>query len=115
MAASASFVVEPGIVVSFRLSILSHSKRCAPHKCRPGPAGRRRAAGSSTWSVADASTAELMIRFYGHLLADVPKRAAQPELIRGPVRVPDGAGGTVERDYSSPYCWVAFQLIGDWR
>jgi hypothetical protein len=54
------------------------------------------------------------------LLADVPKdealRAAQLELIHGgPVRVPDGQGGSVEKDFSSPYYWAAFQLIGDWR
>ena len=81
-------------------------------------AGARTVA-ASLWPVADASTAELMIRFYGHLLDDVPKdealRAAQLELIRHPVQVPDGEGGSVLRDFSSPYYWAAFQLIGDWR
>ena len=82
-------------------------------------AGARTVA-ASLWPVADASTAELMIRFYGHLLEGVPKdealRAAQLELIHdGPFLLPDGEGGKVERDFSSPYYWAAFQLIGDWR
>lgn len=81
-------------------------------------AGARTVA-ASLWPVADASTAELMIRFYGHLLAGVPKdealRAAQLEFIRGRVSVPDGKGGTEEKDFSSPYYWAPFQLIGDWR
>ncbi|MCP4571759.1 MAG: CHAT domain-containing protein [bacterium] len=81
-------------------------------------AGARTVA-ATLWPVADESTAELMIRFYGHLLKDVPKdealRAAQLEFIRGPVPVPDGKGGTEEKDFSSPYYWAPFQLIGDWR
>ncbi|MEM1207074.1 MAG: CHAT domain-containing tetratricopeptide repeat protein [Acidobacteriota bacterium] len=74
---------------------------------------------ASLWAVHDASTAELMIRFYRHLLAgqtkDAALRSAQLELIRGPIPVPDGNGGTEMRDFSAPYHWGAFQLIGDYR
>ncbi len=81
-------------------------------------AGARTVA-ATLWPVADASTAELMIRFYEGLLDGVPKdealRAAQLAFIQGGVRVPDGKGGEEERDFSSPYYWVACQSIGDWR
>ncbi|MEM9598803.1 MAG: CHAT domain-containing tetratricopeptide repeat protein [Acidobacteriota bacterium] len=74
---------------------------------------------ASLWAVHDTSTAELMIRFYRHLLAGQAKdealRSAQLELIRGPIPVPDGNGGTEMRDFSAPYHWGAFQLIGDYR
>ncbi len=73
---------------------------------------------ASLWNVRDASTAELMIRFYRQLRAGKPKnealQAAQLEFIRGPVEVVED-GQVVERDYSSPYHWAAFQVIGDWR
>jgi CHAT domain-containing protein len=82
-------------------------------------AGARTVA-ASLWSVNDASTAELMIRFYRHLEKGKPKdealRAAQIELIRGgPIEVVDENGDLVEEDFSAPYHWAAFQLIGDWQ
>ena len=63
-------------------------------------AGARTVA-ASLWSVGDASTAELMIRFYRHLDAGKAKdealRAAQVELIRdGP-----SAGHRLPRDRRS--------------
>jgi len=73
---------------------------------------------ASLWQVADASTAELMLRFYRHLregqTKDEALRAAQLELIRRPILVgPEGA--REETDASAPYAWAAFQLYGDWR
>ncbi len=72
---------------------------------------------ASLWSVADESTAELMIRFYGHLKDGKPKdealRAAQLEFLAGPVTFVDSKGKEVTRDFSSPYYWAAFQVIGD--
>jgi CHAT domain-containing protein/Tfp pilus assembly protein PilF len=67
---------------------------------------------ASLWSVADASTSELMNRFYRHLRSGKPKdealRAAQLDLIRGR-DVPAGAR------FSHPFHWAAFQVFGDWR
>lgn len=61
---------------------------------------------ASLWSVSDVSTADLMNRFYGHLRAGTAKdealQAAQVELIRS-------------SEFSHPYYWAAFQLVGDWK
>jgi CHAT domain-containing protein len=61
---------------------------------------------ASLWEVSDASTAELMSRFYHHLFDGVPKdealRRAQTALLRNPAT-------------SHPFHWAAFQLFGDWR
>ena len=61
---------------------------------------------ASLWSVSDASAAELMKCFYGHLRQGKSKdealRSAQAELLR-------------DRDLAHPYYWAAFQLTGDWR
>jgi CHAT domain-containing protein/Tfp pilus assembly protein PilF len=74
---------------------------------------------ASLWRVEDEATAELMQRFYSHLHAGKAKdealRAAQLELIRRPLRVPDGRGGWTERNAASPYFWAALQLVGDGR
>lgn len=74
---------------------------------------------SSLWQVDDRATAELMERFYRHLAAGMAKdeamRAAQVELIRGPLRIKNPEGQIEERDLSAPYYWAAFQVIGDWR
>ncbi len=42
-------------------------------------------------------------------------RAAQMELIAGEIEVTVAGGKPVTRDFSAPYHWAAFQLIGDWR
>jgi CHAT domain-containing protein len=74
---------------------------------------------ASLWSVADQSTSELMIRFYRHLRDGLSKdealRAAQIELIRGPIEVTDADGRKVRIDASAPYYWAAFQVFGDWQ
>jgi CHAT domain-containing protein len=74
---------------------------------------------ASLWSVADQTTAELMLRFYRHLRSGLPKdealRAAQLELIRGPIEVTDNRGRRVLKDASAPFYWAAFQVYGDWQ
>ncbi len=74
---------------------------------------------ASLWAVNDQSTAELMIRFYKHLLAgkskDVALQEAQKEFIAGPIEILDKDGNVVPYDFSHPYYWAAFQLIGDWQ
>lgn len=74
---------------------------------------------ASLWSVADQATSELMIRFYRHLRSGLSKdealRAAQIELIRGPIEVRGPDGQLKEKDVSSPYFWAAFQVFGDWQ
>lgn len=74
---------------------------------------------ASLWSVQDQATSELMIRFYKHLRAGLPKdealRQAQVELIRGPIEVVDEKGEKTVLDASSPYYWAGFQLYGDWQ
>ena len=70
---------------------------------------------ASLWRVADLSTARLMEVFYRCLARGMAKdealREAQLALARAPIRDDD------ERlaDFSNPYHWAAFQLIGDWR
>jgi CHAT domain-containing protein len=72
---------------------------------------------ASLWRVEDEATAELMQRFYRHLKAGKAKdealRAAQVELIRRPLRVPDGRGDWTQRNAAPPYFWAALQLVGD--
>ena len=73
---------------------------------------------ASLWKVRDDSTAHLMTRFYSHLKAGRPKdealRAAQLDLIQRSSPVGSGAGGT-RGEWSHPYHWAGFVLIGDWR
>jgi CHAT domain-containing protein len=62
---------------------------------------------ASLWQAPDRAAAELMTRFYRHLLqGGLPPaaalRSAQSEL-------------AAERRYSDPYFWSGFVLIGDWR
>ena len=73
---------------------------------------------ASLWKVDDLSTSELMIRFYRHLLDGESKvdalRFAQMELASGPIEV-EIDGEMVEKDFTAPYYWAGFQLIGDWK
>ena len=74
---------------------------------------------ASLWKISDRTTAELMVRFYKHLKEGKPKdealRAAQMELIRGPIQVKNEKGEIEEIDASAPYYWAAFQIYGDWQ
>jgi CHAT domain-containing protein/predicted negative regulator of RcsB-dependent stress response len=60
---------------------------------------------ASLWEVDDASTAELMRRFYGHLGRGRSKaealRLAQVDLLR-------------QRPTAAPFFWAGFQLTGEW-
>ncbi len=67
---------------------------------------------ASLWYVSDEATAELMSQFYRQLIADHPTSgrrqtkaealsAAQRALIQNP-------------EFSHPYCWAAFVLVGNW-
>jgi CHAT domain-containing protein len=63
---------------------------------------------ASLWSVGDRSTAELMRRFYQHMLDDsrstpaAALREAQLSMLRDP-------------QWSDPYHWAPFVLQGEWR
>jgi hypothetical protein len=61
---------------------------------------------ASLWGVSDASTADWMVRFYGHLRRGATKdaaiRRAQLEMMR-------------RSTSAHPYHWAAFQLMGDWN
>ncbi len=74
---------------------------------------------ASLWNVNDQATSELMIRFYKHLRAGLPKdralQAAQQELTTGPIEIVNDKGERMLRDFSAPYYWAAFQIYGDWQ
>jgi len=67
----------------------------------------------SLWKVDDAATAEFMVRFYRRLKAGEGRAdalaAVQAEFHKGLVPSPSG------EDWSRPYYWAAWQLVGDWR
>jgi CHAT domain-containing protein len=73
---------------------------------------------ASLWSVTDVSTAELMKRFYKNLKAgdskDVALQKAQLDFIREPITI-GAEEEAIDRDFSHPFFWAAFQLIGDWK
>jgi CHAT domain-containing protein/tetratricopeptide (TPR) repeat protein len=64
--------------------------------------------GVSLWSVADKSTADLMTDFYKRLLGATPQtpgaamRDAQLAMING-------------KQYSAPFYWAPFVLVGEWK
>jgi CHAT domain-containing protein/tetratricopeptide (TPR) repeat protein len=69
-------------------------------------AGARRVV-ASLWQVDDQATAQLMTRFYRHMLAGGERpaaalRAAQREMAADP-------------RWSAPYFWAGFVIQGDWR
>ena len=74
---------------------------------------------ASLWSIADESTAALMLRFYGYLKEGLPTdealRRAQVDLIRERITVDRSSGGPEKIDASHPFFWAAFVLHGDWR
>ena len=61
---------------------------------------------ASLWSVSDESTGELMQRFYAYLKQgqskDTALRSAQLDLLH-------------DSQFSHPFHWASFQLVGDWR
>ncbi len=67
----------------------------------------------SLWKVDDAATAEFMVRFYKRLKAGEGRAdalaAVQAEFRDGAVQ------GQRGEDWSNPYFWAAWQLVGDWR
>jgi CHAT domain-containing protein len=86
---------------------------------------------ASLWSVSDESTSRLMEQFYrlrqenpGMLKAEALRQAqlyllkgvplgGQPSGERG-VRLPDSFGPQAPHDYSHPYFWAPFFLMGNW-
>ena len=60
----------------------------------------------SQWAVNDAATAELMKGFYAGLKREESKSAA----LRGSALALMG-----NQEYSHPYYWAPFVLLGDWR
>ena len=67
----------------------------------------------SLWKVDDAATAEFMVRFYQRLKAGEGRSDAlatvQQEFRSGKVISPGGV------NWTEPYYWAAWQLVGDWR
>ena len=61
---------------------------------------------ASQWRVADDSTADLMVRFYGHLKNGLSKDEALRRAQRDVMAQPRTA---------APFHWAAFTLSGDWR
>ncbi len=62
---------------------------------------------ASLWQVPDRATAELMARFYGHLLNDGLRPA---EALRRAQ-----LWAAAEPRYRDPYFWGGFVLVGEWR
>jgi CHAT domain-containing protein len=62
---------------------------------------------ASLWQAPDRATAELMTRFYRHLIQDELRPAAA--LHRAQTEL------AAERRWADPYFWSGFVLIGDWR
>lgn len=61
----------------------------------------------SLWSVDDQATAELMARFYRHLLVEGLRPAAALRAAQRSIRA--------ERRWMAPYFWAGFILQGEWR
>ncbi len=61
----------------------------------------------SLWAVDDQATAELMRRFYRHLLHDGKTPAAALQAAQATLRQ--------EPRWAAPYFWAGFVLQGDWR
>lgn len=81
---------------------------------------------ASLWSVDDKSTKELMVKFYrlikeGKVSSKIEAlRLAQLELagledLIGKSKAFTSAASAGKKDYSNPYYWASFILMGDWR
>lgn len=72
---------------------------------------------ASLWKVADSSTSALMLRFYGLLGGEQkPTKAqalqkAQLALLNKEIKATEESG----KDYSHPFFWAPFVLIGNWN
>jgi CHAT domain-containing protein len=62
---------------------------------------------ASLWKVEDEATAELMKRFYQHMLQD--KKPAAAALRQAQVEM------WQQKQWRSPYYWAAFVLQGEWK
>jgi len=62
---------------------------------------------ASLWQAPDRATAELMTRFYRHLIQDDQRPAAALRLAQTEL--------AAERRWADPYFWSGFVLLGDWR
>jgi len=85
---------------------------------------------ATLWGIADQSTSQLMADFYSYLSAGAPKgealRHAQLDLLQGKVTStsqvwPAAPSSKISRprlrhpaDYTLPYYWAPFVLIGEW-
>lgn len=67
----------------------------------------------SMWSVEDRSTAAFMQEFYRHLQGGCSKAQALSLTQRHFVNGGPGAGTDEEADYTHPYFWAPFFLVGD--
>lgn len=62
---------------------------------------------ASLWKVSDAATAELMSRFYRHMLNGGMRPAAALRAAQESLRQ--------ERQWAAPYYWAGFVIQGEWR
>lgn len=60
----------------------------------------------SLWSVDAQSTHDLMLEFYRHLKNGVDKATA---LQKAQIKIME------KKEYSHPYYWAPFALVGDWK
>ena len=70
---------------------------------------------ASLWEISDPSTAALMGVFYQNLKSmDIGEALirAQRDMIAGNVT---GSKGRTQINYSHPYYWAPFVLVGDWN
>ncbi len=71
---------------------------------------------SSLWQVSDASTSELMTRFYQFhgkgMRADSALRRAKMTLLKKPLIIKNEKGSKSKLDASHPFYWAAFSLYG---
>jgi len=68
---------------------------------------------ASLWEVADASTSLFMVRFYKYLLKLNTAEAlalTQRDMLKGKIGPSSG-----NADYSHPYFWAPFILVGNWK
>jgi CHAT domain-containing protein len=79
-------------------------------------AGVKTALGS-LWYVSDEGTLALMSNFYQELKISPIKaealRQAQLAMIKGEISLPEGFNTTFNNDFSHPYYWSGFTMVGN--